>query len=278
MECSFVLAPPFRVRRTAATCCARRDAPSSSSGSEREKRHATFRTLRGLQRQLNDAVKREHFAQAATLRDRIRDLRLSDEYCRTELALRNAVSEQRFSDAARLRDALALLEPPPAADERAAADERDAEARAHAETPPPSAPCVSVTDSFGIRVQARSYYVEERSAPLQNRFLFGYDIRIENRSEHVCQLVSRNWTIRTASDARDTQVSGAGVVGKQPVLMPGDSFNYSSACPISVVPHEDMRRVLGSMRGHYVFCRGDTGDVRFNVDVGAFYFHLPHHI
>ncbi|PXF46425.1 Protein ApaG [Gracilariopsis chorda] len=270
MGCSFVLAPPFRARRTGATCCARRDASSPSS--EREKRHATFRTLRGLQKQLNDAVKEQQFAQAATLRDRIRDIRLNDDYCRTELALRDAVSEERFAEAARLRDALALMEPPPLLS--GMHEEEDAVgvrgAREGVLTPH-----VSVTDSFGIRVRARSYYVPEQSAPQQNRFLFGYDIRIENRSQHVCQLVSRNWTIRTTSGARDTQVSGAGVVGRQPVLMPGESYDYSSACPISVVPDEDMRRVLGSMKGHFVFCRGDTGDVRFNVDVGAFYFHLP---
>ena len=90
---------------------------------------------------------------------------------------------------------------------------------------------MSDTTTRGIRVQVTSTYLPERSSPRDCQYLFAYHIRISNVGSETAQLVSREWIITTA-DGEVERVKGPGVVGEQPVLTPGSSFEYTSYCPL----------------------------------------------
>ena len=94
----------------------------------------------------------------------------------------------------------------------------------------------------GLRVVVEAQYAPEHSQPMNNQWFFLYTVRISNEGGETCQLVSRHWVIRDAT-GRVEEVEGAGVVGEQPVLEPGDAFEYTSGCPLQT-PY-------GSMRGTY---------------------------
>ena len=94
----------------------------------------------------------------------------------------------------------------------------------------------------GIRVSVRARYSAEHSDPIHNQWFFLYTIQISNESEQSCQLISRHWIIRDAT-GRTEEVRGPGVVGEQPQLNPGESFEYTSGCPLPT-PY-------GSMEGIY---------------------------
>jgi len=94
----------------------------------------------------------------------------------------------------------------------------------------------------GIRVEVASRYLPERSQPLQSRWFFSYDIEISNRGDEVVQLLNRHWII-TDANGRTEEVKGPGVVGNQPVLEPGESFRYTSFCPLTTP--------FGTMEGSY---------------------------
>lgn len=215
----------------------------------------------------------ERFSDAARIRDRIESLSLADDYFRTNKDLERAVEEQRFGDAARLRDILKGLQPPPGM-----AVLRGEQTPQEGDMPTMNMNDVSNASSTvteGIRVLVESTYMAEQSLPEQNRFLFSYKVIIKNEGKHTCQLVSRHWIISSAVGP-SSEVKGAGVVGRQPVLEPGDSFEYTSACPITG-PLSGGQCILGNMKGKYNFCKGDTGNVRFSVDIDPFYFKLPYH-
>ncbi len=101
---------------------------------------------------------------------------------------------------------------------------------------------MSDTTTRGIRIQVGSVYVAERSDPEQNYFFFAYRVRITNMAVESAQLLSREWII-TDLDGNSERVVGAGVVGEQPIIAPGESFEYTSFCPL--------RTPVGSMHGHY---------------------------
>lgn len=111
----------------------------------------------------------------------------------------------------------------------------------------------------GIRVAVRSAYVEERSYPALNRHFFVYHITIENRSSQAVQLVSRQWVI-TNGHGEIEEVRGPGVVGVQPRIGPGETFQYSSACPLDTP--------VGSMRGAYQMIREDGTE--FDAQIETF--------
>lgn len=119
--------------------------------------------------------------------------------------------------------------------------------------------CESEALTRGIRVHVRSSYVPERSAPADGQWFFRYDVRIENRGEAVAQLVSRHWII-TDGEGRVQEVQGPGVVGEQPVLEPGESFEYSSACPLETP--------FGTMHGTYQMVT--AGGDRFEAEIAPF--------
>ena len=105
----------------------------------------------------------------------------------------------------------------------------------------------------GIGVEVESRYVPERSDPRHARWFFAYRIRITNEGTERAQLLSRHWIISDAH-GRIEEVRGPGVVGEQPVLEPGEAFEYTSYCPLGTS--------FGSMRGTYrmVTANGDEFD------------------
>jgi len=124
---------------------------------------------------------------------------------------------------------------------------------------------MSEATTRGIRVEVTSAYLPERSAPEEGRFLFAYFVRISNVGKERAQLVSRHWII-TDADGDEEQVVGPGVVGEQPVLDPGDTFEYSSFCPLPTP--------VGSMRGTYQMVTGNGEP--FDAAIAPFTLAVPH--
>jgi len=124
---------------------------------------------------------------------------------------------------------------------------------------------VSDTTTRGVRVEVQSSYVPERSAPRDSRYFFAYKIRISNRSEETVQLLSRHWVI-TDGDGNVEHVRGPGVVGEQPVLEPGESFEYTSFCPLPTP--------IGSMHGTYQMVT--AGGSTFDAEIAPFSLAVPH--
>ena len=83
----------------------------------------------------------------------------------------------------------------------------------------------------GVRVQVVSQLVPEQSSPAERRWFFVYRVRIRNEGDGTVALQSRHWVI-TDANGRIEEVRGPGVVGEQPVLAPGEGFEYVSACPL----------------------------------------------
>jgi ApaG protein len=112
---------------------------------------------------------------------------------------------------------------------------------------------MSDTTTNGIRVQVETQYLPDQSSPRDNQYLFAYRIRISNEGTETAQLISRHWVI-TDADGHVEQVQGPGVVGEQPVLGPGSTFEYTSFCPL--------RTSVGTMQGTYqmVKANGDSFD------------------
>ena len=111
----------------------------------------------------------------------------------------------------------------------------------------------------GIRVEVNSFYVDERSAPERGEWFFAYQVRISNEGDERVQLLSRHWII-TDGDGSEEEVRGPGVVGEQPVLGSGESFEYTSACPLSTP--------VGTMRGTYQMVTDDG--VSFDAEIAPF--------
>lgn len=116
----------------------------------------------------------------------------------------------------------------------------------------------------GVRVQVKSAYIPERSSPQESRYFFAYKIRISNVGEETVQLISRQWII-TDQDGDEETVRGPGVVGEQPVLDPGQSFEYTSFCPLTTP--------IGSMHGTYqmVTASGES----FDAEIAPFSLAVP---
>lgn len=102
--------------------------------------------------------------------------------------------------------------------------------------------------SNGIAVRVCASFLPEQSHVSQGQWFWAYHIRIENHSDQAVQLLTRHWRITDAA-GRVSLVDGAGVVGEQPLLQPGQSHDYVSGCPMET-PH-------GSMEGSYSFRRAD---------------------
>lgn len=105
----------------------------------------------------------------------------------------------------------------------------------------------------------RARYSEEHSEPAASRWFFLYTITLSNEGDQRVQLLSRHWLIIDAT-GRTEEVQGAGVVGKQPTLEPGESFEYTSGCPLAT-PY-------GSMSGTYEMARADG--TRFDAEIAVF--------
>jgi ApaG protein len=122
----------------------------------------------------------------------------------------------------------------------------------------------STARTHNILVQVESTFLPERSSPLRRHFFFSYRIRIANEGDTVVQLLSRHWII-TDANGQVEEVVGPGVVGEQPVLAPGEAFEYTSFCPLPTP--------FGTMRGSYRMVSEDGDD--FDVDIGEFELSQP---
>lgn len=116
----------------------------------------------------------------------------------------------------------------------------------------------------GVRVEVESVYDGERSAPQESYYFFAYRVAITNLGSSRVQLLSRRWLI-TDADGKVQEVEGPGVVGQQPVLVPGQTFEYTSFCPL--------KTPLGWMQGSY---RMTSADGTFDAEIPRFALTVPH--
>jgi len=123
---------------------------------------------------------------------------------------------------------------------------------------------VSETTTRGVRVEVRTAYVPERSSPQESQYFFAYRIKISNVGEETVQLLSRHWVISDGAGNME-HVRGPGVVGEQPVLGPGESFEYTSFCPLPTP--------IGSMHGTYQMVT--AGGSAFDAEIAPFSLAVP---
>jgi ApaG protein len=121
-----------------------------------------------------------------------------------------------------------------------------------------------VAETRGITVRVSVSYLPEQSEPQRGRWFWAYHIRIENNGPMTVQLLTRHWIITDGRGARHT-VEGEGVVGEQPVIAPGASFDYVSGCPLSTP--------TGYMQGSYHMI-GEDGS-SFDVAIPKFALTAP---
>lgn len=119
----------------------------------------------------------------------------------------------------------------------------------------------------GIRVEVLSRYAAENSRPQQGQWLFEYTVRITNQASETVQLISRHWIITDAA-GHTQEVKGPGVVGNQPVLGPGESFKYSSWCPLEMP--------VGMMHGTYQMVT--AGGEQFDIQIAPFGLKAPYSV
>lgn len=116
-----------------------------------------------------------------------------------------------------------------------------------------------------IRVSVQPVFLEEQSSPDDHQFVWAYQVRIENLGGQAVRLRNRFWSI-TDAQGRTQEVRGPGVVGEQPLIRPGDSFEYTSGCPLSTPS--------GMMVGSYEM-EAESGQ-RLEVAIPAFSLDSPH--
>ena len=121
-------------------------------------------------------------------------------------------------------------------------------------------PLGSETVTHGVKIAVDPAYVPEHSDPFDRRYVFAYRVRIVNEGERWVKLLRRRWVIVDAHGERQ-EVEGEGVIGAQPELEPGQSFEYSSHCPLPTA--------WGTMEGTYTF-KVASGE-EFLADIARFY-------
>lgn len=117
----------------------------------------------------------------------------------------------------------------------------------------------------GVRVHVESQFDPDRSEPSRSQWFFLYTIRISNEGTETVQLLTRHWTI-TDGTGKVEEVRGPGVVGKQPILKPGESFEYTSGCPLNTA--------FGVMEGTYQMVT--AGGEHFDAKVAPFTLSEPY--
>ena len=113
--------------------------------------------------------------------------------------------------------------------------------------------------AYAIQIDAQPQYVGEQSDPLRGVFSFAYTITVTNTGTVPAQLIARHWIIQN-DEGQMEEVKGLGVVGQQPLLAPGESFQYSSGCRL--------RTASGTMHGSFFFVAADGH--RFDTPIEAF--------
>lgn len=115
-----------------------------------------------------------------------------------------------------------------------------------------------------IEVRVEPFFLPDRSDPDEERFVWGYRVTIDNQSGEKVKLLSRHWHITDAA-GRVEEVRGPGVVGEQPELRPGDSYTYTSGCPLATPS--------GIMVGRYTM--RNAGGETFEIAIPAFSLDVP---
>jgi ApaG protein len=116
-----------------------------------------------------------------------------------------------------------------------------------------------VTPTYQFQVQVKPRYLPEQSDPEQGLYSFAYTITVRNTGTVAAQLISRTWNVNDA-DGHHEKVKGLGVVGRQPLLQPGEAFEYTSGTRLNTP--------TGTMHGSF-FCVAEDGE-KFEVDVPMF--------
>lgn len=119
-------------------------------------------------------------------------------------------------------------------------------------------------NNYKIEIAAATHYVAEQSDPAINRYVFAYTISISNTGNVAAQLISRHWII-TDAESHVQEVRGLGVVGHQPLLAPGESFEYTSGCQLATA--------VGTMKGSYQMTAEDG--TQFEVQIAEFVLSMP---
>ena len=119
----------------------------------------------------------------------------------------------------------------------------------------------------GIRITVRSFYLEDQSKPEEGRFVWAYRIRISNEGTETVQLLRRTWNVVDAR-GRTQRIGGDGVIGQQPTILPGQTFEYTSGTPLETPS--------GFMKGAYHMVVTSSGE-NFDVEIPAFSLDSPHH-
>jgi ApaG protein len=125
--------------------------------------------------------------------------------------------------------------------------------------------CTSKAVTNNVCIEVEAQYAPEHSRPGQNHWFFYYTIRITNEGDRTVQLLSRHW-IATDANGQADEVRGPGVVGEQPVLAPGESFEYTSGWPL--------KTSSGLLRGTYQMV--DEAGGRFDAEIAPFALHEPY--
>jgi ApaG protein len=125
--------------------------------------------------------------------------------------------------------------------------------------------CTSEAVTNNVRVEVESQYAPEHSQPFQSHWFFYYTVRITNEGDETVQLLSRHWIVTDAAGHVE-EASGPGVVGEQPVLAPGESFQYTSGSALKMP--------AGVMRGTYQMVT--EGGEHFDVEIAPFALHEPY--
>lgn len=120
------------------------------------------------------------------------------------------------------------------------------------------------TPLHAIQVVVATRFLEDQSIPEDDRYVFAYTIRIENAGEVPARLISRHWLI-TDANGKVQEVRGEGVVGEQPWLRPGESFEYTSGAVLETP--------LGTMQGSYQMLADDG--TRFDAEIAPFTLSIP---
>ncbi len=118
--------------------------------------------------------------------------------------------------------------------------------------------------TYRLVVTVESRYLPEQSEPDASRYAFAYTVKITNGGNVAAQLISRHWVITDGND-KVIEVKGLGVVGHQPLLRPGETFEYTSGSQLATP--------AGTMKGSY-FCVAEDG-TRFESDIPEFGLSMP---
>jgi ApaG protein len=119
--------------------------------------------------------------------------------------------------------------------------------------------------TYNVKVSVETFYQEKHSNPLENEYFFAYRITILNGSEFTIKLLRRHWFIYD-SNSINREVEGEGVIGQQPVLEPGETYQYVSGC--------NLRTALGKMKGNYLMERLEDKK-QFYINIPSFVLAAP---